>query len=142
MRKAEQDSNSVNRLVGTIQGLRAIGRYMGVSPMAILRWHHRFRGNKEPWLCFPLMLIPSGKGWGWRYHTHTALIESWMAIWCEIDAKLSRPKTRSPRERKLRMPVTTPVPSESDDPTGIRERSFETAKLCTCGTATACTAHS
>jgi hypothetical protein len=122
-----------------IRGLRAIGAYMNVSAMTVLRWHRRFRGQEEPWLCLPLMLLPTGKGWGWRYQTSAALIESWMAIWCEIDAKLNRP--RPPRGRTLRISVTTPVRSESDDPTGIRESSSETTKPCTCGTTTPCTAH-
>jgi len=72
---------------GVIRGVRAIAKYMGVSPTTITRWRRRFKGQTDVKLCFPAMEVPTGRGWSWSVLTHITLIEQWMERWCEIDGQ-------------------------------------------------------
>src|SRR5215831_16984839 len=98
------DISDLDDHVGVIlTGLRAIGRYMGVSPMTIRRWREKFRGSTDPRLCFPLLWLPTGKGWGFVYKAHTGMIANWIQRWSILDAKERelRPKQPRPRRKKL-----------------------------------------
>lgn len=132
-----------------LHGLRAIGRYTGVAGMTVLRWHIAFRGRKEPGLLFPLMIRPSGKGWGYLYSTDTALIEEWIRRWAEIDAKAAQ-VTPGRLRKSLRMAVTVDHPATKQTTIKSHERRPEQPALpvagkvhkqCTCGTPMPCTAH-
>jgi hypothetical protein len=144
-----QEQDFLDRVGIILTGLRRIGAYMGVSAMTILRWHECYRGKREPRLCFPLLWTPTGKGLGWTYKTHTALIAEWIQRWSEIDSKerQNRPRYRRRREKPLQMGVTNEpngvCPIEKKE-TPIREEVVSPARpkqLCTCGTPTLCIAH-
>src|SRR5215831_17482001 len=82
----------LDRVGIVLRGVRQIAQYMGVSPATIVRWRTRFRGREEVLLCFPAMLIPTGKGWGFQMISHTALIQDWIERWAAIDAAELRGK--------------------------------------------------
>ena len=120
-----------------ITGLKAIGKFMGVSPSAISRWGVRFRGRTETLLCFPLIMFLTGKGLAWTYKTNTSLIAAWMLRWAMIDAR--ERQTGKPRKtitigekdgggrlaREEAGPVhedPQPEPSTPDCPCGIPSR--------------------
>jgi hypothetical protein len=131
--------------IGIIAGLREIGRYMGVSGMTILRWHECYRGRTEAWLCFPLMMFPTGKGWGWTYKAHTALIAEWMQRWSYIDTRERQSRAKRPRKTRkvLKMGVTDEglgVGSIEGRTTGIRE-TLPTKTSCPCGVPSRCKNH-
>ena len=67
-----------------IIGLRAIGRYMKLSPPTILRLHKKYN---DPSLCFPLIPRPTGRGWGIEYITDTDLILIWLDRLAQANAK-------------------------------------------------------
>ena len=142
LKPVNRNSEFLTRVGIPLRGLRKIGEYMNVSAMTILRWHKCFRGNREPRLCFPLMMAPSGKGWGWSYQSHTALIADWVRRWSEIDAQghPSRPR-RAYKPKPLRIGVTAAVCGVSENPNALREGLPNPANHCTCGTMTLSTAH-
>ena len=117
----------LNRIGIVLTGLRAIGKYMGVSAMTILRWHERYRGRTEAWLCFPLIFTPTGKGWGWTYKAHTGLIAEWMQRWSDIDTQ--ERQTMAKRRKVLQMGVTEEGAGdrsmEGRDETAIHEGGLE-----------------
>jgi len=101
------EADFLHRVGITLTGTREIARYMGVSAMTILRWHERYRGRTDPWLCFPLLFTPTGKGRGWTYKAHTGLIAEWMQRWSEIDSKERQTRVKRPRRKKaLQIGVT------------------------------------
>src|SRR5262245_13964097 len=91
----------LDRVGIVLRGVRQIAQYMGVSPATIVRWRTRFRGREEVLLCFPAMLIPTGKGWGFQMISHTALIQDWMERWAAIDAAELRNGRRGPKLKRL-----------------------------------------
>ena len=130
----------LDRIGVILTGLREIGRYMGVSGMTILRWHERYRGRTEAWLCFPLMMFPTGKGFGLIYKAHTGLIAEWMQRWSDIDSKERQSRAKRPRKTRkmLQMGVTDEglgVGSTEGRTIGIRETS------CPCGVPSRCLVH-
>jgi hypothetical protein len=138
------EADVLDRIGVILTGLRAIGRYMGVSAMTILRWHECYRGRTEAWLCFPLMMFPTGKGWGLTYKAHTGLIADWMQRWSDIDARAKRPR----KSRKmLQMGVTEEGlrgrSTEGRDETAIHEEglALPEKKPCPCGVPNRCLVH-
>jgi hypothetical protein len=77
-----------------LHGTKAIADYMGVSPASVSRWRTRYRGREEIRLCFPAMLMPTGKGWGFRMIAHTVLIKEWMERWWQIDCAAAQAKAK------------------------------------------------
>jgi len=135
----------LNRIGIVLTGLRAIGKYMGVSAMTILRWHERYRGRTEAWLCFPLIFTPTGKGWGWTYKAHTGLIAEWMQRWSDIDSK--ERQARAKRRKVLQMGVTEEGAGdrsiEGRDETAIHEGGLALPEKepCPCGVPSRCLVH-
>jgi len=75
-----------------IKGLRAIGLYMGVSGMTILRWHKKY----DDWtLNFPLAPFGTGIGNAEHYFAETELIVEWLRRLCRKDATEARMAMRS-----------------------------------------------
>src|SRR5215470_5891836 len=99
------DADFLDRVGIVLEGVRQIALYMYVSPATIVRWRTRFRGREEPLLCFPAMLIPTGKGWGFQMISHTGLIQDWMERWAAIDCTAAQAKTkwkrRTPKVKRL-----------------------------------------
>ena len=125
----QEEQVFLDRIGVILTGLREIGRYMGVSGMTILRWHERYRGRTEAWLCFPLMMFPTGKGCGLTYKAHTGLIADWMQRWSDIDAKERQSRKRPRKTTKvLQMGVTVEGLGgrsiEGRDETGIHEEGW------------------
>jgi Homeodomain-like domain len=81
-----------------LHGTKEIAEYMGVSAGTISRWRTRYRGREEFLLCFPAILTPTGKGWGFRMISSTVLIRQWMERWWQIDAAAAQEKAK--RKRK------------------------------------------
>jgi hypothetical protein len=102
-----------------LKGTKLIAWYIGKSPATIVRWRKRFRGSEEILLCFPAMLIPTGRGQGFQLWSHTALIKDWMNRWSAIDAARLRERGRWRRVRKVtrlgetRKPPAPPFKGES-----------------------------
>ena len=141
MNKVEQRADFLTRVGVPLRGLREIGEYMNVTGMTILRWHKCFRGSKNPRLCFPLMMVPSGKGWGWHYQSHTALIADWVRRWAGIDAQRRPPtRKRENKPKKLRIGVTA-ASHGGGESSKLREAETQPVKQrCTCGTTKPCEA--
>jgi hypothetical protein len=129
----QEDQDWLDRIGLVIHGTKAIAQYMGMSPATIVRWRTRFRGREEFRLCFPAMLVPTGKGWGFRMIAHTALIKDWVERWAAIDAAKTQEKNRWRRRPKMKRIGETskrlgaPVKEESgqrlhEDPPAKEER--------------------
>src|SRR6516225_2545116 len=82
----QEEEDFLGRIGIILKGGKEIGDYVGVSAGTISKWRTRFRGREEFRLCFPAMLLPTGKGWGFQMMAHTALIKEWVERWAEIDA--------------------------------------------------------
>jgi Homeodomain-like domain len=95
MTKEQQEV--VDRVAIVLHGAKAIAEYMGVSPATISRWRTRFRGQEEVRLCFPAIVLPTGKGWAFRMIAHTGLIKEWMERWAEIDCAMAQEKAKRRR---------------------------------------------
>jgi hypothetical protein len=113
-----------------LKGTKLIAWYIGKSPATIVRWRKRFRGSEDYWLCFPAMLVPTGRGQGFQLWSHTALIKDWMNRWCQIDQAKLRKSGRWRRVRKvtplgeIRKPPASPfegekVPSLHEEPSKL-----------------------
>jgi len=81
-----------------IKGLRAIGKYLNVAPVTILRWHREFQ---DPSLAFPIFPRFTGVGAGFKYMTHTGLILLWMERLSRRSAIEQKSNLRRPRKRKV-----------------------------------------
>ena len=81
-----------------LKGLRAIGKYMGVAPVTILRWH---RSYEDLSFSFPLFPRFTGIGSGFQYMTHTGLILLWMERLSRRSAIEQKSNLRRPRKRKV-----------------------------------------
>jgi len=122
-RKASTSQEFVDRV---LHGTKAIAEYMGVSPATISRWRTRFRGREEIRLCFPAILMPTGKGWGFRMMTHTVLIKEWMERWWQIDCAAAQGKAKwrriPPKVKRLGETSKRPgAPIEEKRPQPTRE---------------------
>jgi len=53
------------------------------------------------------MLVPTGKGWGFRLWSNTALIKDWMDRWCQIDGEALREKAKTKRLAETSLPTRT-----------------------------------
>jgi len=88
-----------------LRGAKEIAAHMGVSPATIVRWRRRFRGREEVRLCFPAFLMATGRGYGLRLCSNTALIRQWMERWQQIDCveaqEKARWRRRTPRMKRL-----------------------------------------
>jgi len=81
-----------------LEGLRAIGKYMNVAPVTVLRWHRSF-GDVS--YAFPLIPRFTGVGAGFKYVTHTELILLWMERLSRRSAIEQKSNLRRPRKRKV-----------------------------------------
>jgi hypothetical protein len=93
----QEEEDFLGRIGIVLHGTKAIAEYMGFSPASISRWRTRYRGREEFRLCFPAILMPTGKGWGFRMIAHTALIKEWLERWQEIDCAEAQEKAKSRR---------------------------------------------
>jgi len=81
------------------RGLRQIAARMGwKSPMTPLRHHEKY---DDPKLCFPMMMLPTGVGWGFVWATSDAQIELWMQRHSELSANERISRLKWPRKRKV-----------------------------------------
>ena len=90
----QEEQVFLDRIGIVLRGAKQIAAYMGVSPATIVRWRRRFRGHEEILLCFPAMLVATGRGCGLKLWSHTALIKEWMERWCRIDAASAQGKAK------------------------------------------------
>jgi hypothetical protein len=93
-----EEEDFLGRIGIVLHGTKAIAEYMGRSPGTISKWRTRYRGREEYRLCFPAMLMPTGKGWGFRMVAHTALIKEWMERWWQIDTANAQAKAKWKRK--------------------------------------------
>ena len=81
------------------RGLRQIAKRMAwKSPMTPLRHHEKY---DDPKLCFPMMMLPTGKGLGFVWITSDAQIELWMQRWSLLSANERIARLKRPRKRKV-----------------------------------------
>jgi hypothetical protein len=101
----QEEQVFLDRVGIVLRGAKQIAAYMGKSPATIVRWRSRFRGREEILLCFPAMLVATGKGRRLQLWSHTALIKEWMERWCRIDAASAQGKAkwrrRTPRMKRI-----------------------------------------
>ena len=86
-----------------LQGLRAIGRHLGVSPNTILIWHREF---DDPYYCFPLVPRSTGIGAGIRYLVTSELINIWLLRLSEKDVREYRLRVKHIRMGRTRKRLT------------------------------------
>lgn len=94
----QEEEDFLGRIGIVLHGTKAIAEYMERSPGTISKWRTRYRGREEYRLCFPAMLMPTGKGWGFRMVAHTALIKEWIDRWGEIDCAEAQAKAKWKRK--------------------------------------------
>jgi hypothetical protein len=121
-----EEEDFLGRIGIVLHGTKAIAEYMGRSPGTISKWRTRYRGREEYRLCFPAMLTPTGKGWGFRMIAHTGSIQKWIERWAEIDTATAQAKTkwkrRPPKVKRLGETSKRPGrPVEGERPQPTRE---------------------
>lgn len=140
----QEQQEFLHRVGIVLHGIKAIAEYMGVSAATISRWRTRFRGREEIRLCFPAILIPTGKGWGFRMISHTGLIQDWMERWAAIDAaeaqKKAKWRRRTPKVKRIgETSKLSGLPIEKEKPQPVRAGVEETP--CPCGVPDRCLVH-
>ena len=103
MAKNDLNSESQKKTKGhkdpeLLEGLRAIGKYLNVAPVTVLRWH---RSYEDVSYAFPLIPRFTGVGAGFKYVTHTGLILLWMERLSRRSAIEQKSNLRRPRKRKV-----------------------------------------